>query len=128
LSKATFTNKGIEMNATATLLNNHLTCFGARDLNGVLADYTSDSVFFTADGPLIGVKAIRPFFERLMAEFAHPGARFELTHQSVNGDHAYIVWNADTPDNRYELGTDTFVIKNGKIAIQSVAMKVTTKG
>ncbi|MBS1173782.1 MAG: SnoaL-like polyketide cyclase, partial [Proteobacteria bacterium] len=43
----------------------------------------------------------------------------------VDGDHAFIVWTARTADRNYELGTDTFVIRDGKIILQSFASKTT---
>jgi len=33
---------------------------------------------------------------------------FEMLRQEVDGDTAYIVWKAETADNRFELGSDTF--------------------
>ena len=41
--------------------------------------------------------------------------------------HAYILWTAETADNIYELGTDTFVVQNGKIVVQSFTGKTTPK-
>ena len=35
--------------------------------------------------------------------------------QFVEGDYGYILWTAETSDNRYELGTDTFVVRDGEI-------------
>jgi hypothetical protein len=52
---------------------------------------------------------------------------FEMTTQSVEGDVAYIVWKAETADNVYEMGTDTFVVRSGKIVAQSFAAKTTAK-
>jgi hypothetical protein len=37
------------------------------------------------------------------------------------------VWKAETADNRYELATDTFVIKDGEIATQTFAGKISPK-
>ena len=34
---------------------------------------------------------------------------------------------AETADNRYEIGTDTFVVKDGKIVTQTFAGKITPK-
>jgi hypothetical protein len=48
--------------------------------------------------------------------------------QSVESDYAYILWTAETADNVYEVGTDTFVVLNGKIVAQSFAGKITPKG
>ena len=56
-----------------------------------------------------------------------PGTAFSLTLQSVEGDYAYILWTAETADNVYEIGTDTFVVRSGKIAAQSLAGKITPK-
>ena len=43
------------------------------------------------------------------------------------GDHAYILWNAETADNVYELGTETFLVKDDKIVAQSFTGKITPK-
>ena len=71
---------------------------------------------------------MRPFFARLIAEFAKPGASFNVRHRSIEGDYAYILWNAETADNVYEVGTDTFVMRDGKIVAQSFAGKISPKG
>lgn len=116
------------MNTTKEVLDNHLTCFGESDLNGILSDYAPMAILFTPDGPLVGVDAIRPLFEDLLAEFAKPGASFELQHQSIKGDYAYILWTAETADNRYDLATDTFVVRDGRIVAQSFAARILPKG
>jgi hypothetical protein len=46
---------------------------------------------------------------------------------SVDGDYAYIIWSAQTAENVYELATDTFVVRNGKIVVQSFAGKITPR-
>ena len=63
----------------------------------------------------------------MIAEFAKPGATFDLQQQVIEGDVAYIRWVAETPDNRYEIGTDTFFVRHGKIAMQTFAFKATTR-
>ncbi len=110
------------MSSTKDVLNNHLASFREGNLEGILSDYAPGAVLFTPAGPLTG-KAIRAFFEALLAEFAKPGAVFSLAQQFIDGDYAYILWTAETADQRYELGTDTFVVRNGKIAVQSYAGK-----
>ena len=42
------------------------------------------------------------FFARLFEEFAKPGMSFEMLQQEVDGDTAYIVWKAETAENRFE--------------------------
>ena len=63
----------------------------------------------------------------MIAEFAKPGAQFNMKQQFVDGDYAYIVWTAETADNIYELGTDTFIVRNGKIVAQSFTGKIMPK-
>ena len=117
-----------EMASTKEVLDHHLKCFGEGDLMGLLSDYTPGAVLFISGGPLRGADAIRPFFQALFVEFGKPGAAFSLRQRFVEGDYAYILWTAETADNVYELGTDTFVVRDGKIVAQSFAGKITPKG
>jgi ketosteroid isomerase-like protein len=115
------------MNSTKDVIDHHLHAFAEHDLKGVLSDYAPGAVFFTQNGPLRGVDAIRPLFQGMIEEFRKPGARFDMKQQSVDGDHAYILWSAETADNVYELGTDTFVVREGKIVAQSFTGKISPK-
>ena len=115
------------MSPTQDIVDHHLKCFGEGDLDGILSDYTSTAVLFMPDGPRKGTAAIRPVFAALLAEFGKPGTTFAITHVAVDGDHAYILWTADTVDNVYEMGTDTFVVRDGKIIAQSFAGSIKPK-
>jgi ketosteroid isomerase-like protein len=115
------------MYSTKEVLDRHLRSFAERDLKGVLSDYAPGAVLFTSNGALRGVEQIRPLFQALLAEFEKPGAEFNLKEQTVVGDYAYILWTAETADNVHELGTDTFVVRDGKIVAQSYTGKRTPK-
>jgi predicted SnoaL-like aldol condensation-catalyzing enzyme len=110
---------------TQDVLAHHLNSFG--DIAATMADYTAESRYFTPDGLLRGPEAIRRFFVKLFEEFAKPGMSFEMLQQEVDGDTAYIVWKAETADNRFEVATDTFIVQNGKIVTQTFAGKVSPK-
>lgn len=116
------------MNSTEQVLAHHLECFGRGDLDGILADYSSTAVMFTPEGPLKGPAVLRPFFQAIFAEFGKPGTSFSMNHRSVDGDYAYILWSAETVDNVYEMGTDTFVVRDGNIMAHSFAGKIRPKG
>ena len=111
------------MTSTTDVIDRHLKAFDEGDLNGILSDYAPDAVMFTPDGPLRGADAMRPLFRAMIAEFGKPGAGFTLKQQSVEGDYGYIVWTAETADNVYEIATDTFVVRDGKIVAQSFTGK-----
>ena len=50
-----------------------------------------------------------------------------MKQHSVEGDYAYILWTAETADNVYEVGTDTFVVRDGEIVAQSFTSRITPK-
>jgi ketosteroid isomerase-like protein len=115
------------MASTKDVLDHHLQSFAEGDLTGILSDYAPDAVLFTPGGPLRGADRIRPLFQAMIAEFGKPGARFRMQQQVVEGDYAYILWTANTSENVYELGTDTFVVRDGKIVAQSFTGKIAAK-
>jgi len=117
----------MRMVSTSDVLDRHLKSFAEFDVDAVVADYSSDAVLFSPSGPLKGPDAIRPLFQALISEFAKPGSAFTMQVRCIEGDHAYILWTAETADNWYEFATDTFVVRNGKIVAQSFAAKIRPK-
>ena len=117
----------MKMVSTSDVLDRHLKSFADYDVDGLLADYSADAVLFVPGGPLKGPDGIKPLFETLVSEFRKPGASFTMQQRWVDGDHAYILWSAETADNSYELATDTFIVRDGKIVAQSFAAKVKPK-
>ncbi len=109
---------------TTDVLDRHMRAFAERDVEAILADYSPDVVFFVPGGPLKDAGAIRNMFQELISEFSQPGCSFTLRQQHVQGDHAFIIWDAETPDNRYEFATDTFLVRDGRIVAQSFAAKI----
>ncbi len=113
--------------STEEVLNHHLQAFGEGNLEAILEDYNEDSILCTPDGLLDGLKEIKPLFEAFFAEFAKPGASFSMDRQIVRGELAYIVWHAESADRHFDLATDTFIVRDGKIVAQTFAAKTTGK-
>ena len=123
-------NQQVTQGDTATtqkVLAHHLEFFGKLDLAATMADYADEATFFSQGGVLHGSDAIRRFFGTLFEEFEKPGMSFDLLQQEVDGEIAYIVWKAESADNLFEIGTDTFIVQNGKIVTQTFAGKITPK-
>jgi ureidoacrylate peracid hydrolase len=116
-----------EVRSTAEVLAHHFKSFADRDLDGIMADYSPNALFFTPEGSLQGPTAIRGVFEKLFGEFAKPGASLASKKRLVDGDYVYTVWTAETPDNSYELANDVFVVRNGMIQMQAFTAKVRSK-
>ncbi|HUQ81827.1 MAG TPA: nuclear transport factor 2 family protein [Gemmatimonadaceae bacterium] len=115
------------MRSTQDVFDHHLACFAANDLEGILSDFTEQSVLMTPLGVLRGPAEIRSFFEAVLAEFGAPGTKFTPHQMLVEGDCAFAAWDAETSANRYEAASDTFVIRDGRIAVQTFSARVTPK-
>ena len=113
--------------STEAVVGRHLQCFGARDLDGILSDFAADAVIFTQGGLVRGREALADLFRGMFAEFAKPGATFNLQQQLYDGEVGYLAWSAETADNGSELGTDPFVVRDGKITVQTLTAKLTPK-
>lgn len=112
--------KGASQNDVSTnLLIRHLNSFIDHDLQALMLDYTDKSVFVTQDATYIGLNEIKGFFSNLLILFPKQETKFELDKMIVKDDLGFIVWHADTPSVLVPLGTDTFIIKDGKISQQT---------
>ena len=104
--------------STQETLERHLQAF-AKGPDAIMRDYTESSVLFTPQARLTGLDSIRAFFAQFLAE-SPPEllAAMTLVHQDVAGEIAYIIWKAEP---FIPLATDTFVIRDGKILVQTFA-------
>ena len=104
--------------ATEATLTHHLQAFN-EGIDAIMLDFTPESVLFTPDGLLRGLDPIRAFFDTFL-NTAPPELLQAMTliRQDVHGDVAYIVWKAEP---YIPLATDTFVVRDGKIIVQTFA-------
>jgi len=114
--------------STQLVFEHHLRVLGAGDLDGILSDYTDDSILIRAEGAVKGRQAIRGFFEDVLASLFRPGTyEFTIDTLHVADDVAYVVWHANCTSADIVFATDTFVINNGKIAVQTFAAQMRPK-
>ena len=105
--------------STEAVLQNHLRA-AKIDVDAVMQDYTERSVLITADATYRGRAEIRGFFAALFG--ALPAGFFDeikMIRQEIVGEVAYIVWERQPQIAR---ATDTFVVRNGKILVQTFAV------
>ena len=106
---------------TEAVVRTHLHAFVHQmGVDAILRDYHEDARFLSEARTYCGKREIRSFFETFLASLP-PNAidRFSLRTLRVEGEVAYITWRVgdDVP-----LGTDTFVVRDGKIVSQTFAM------
>jgi ketosteroid isomerase-like protein len=113
---------------TREVLDHHLGAFTAGDIDGLLQDYTDESVIMTADG-IVRADGLRAAFEHLLTGLFSPATyRIDVDAMHVEGDVAFIVWHAECAGADVVMATDTFVVHDGKIAVQTFAAKVVPSG
>lgn len=113
---------------TEAVVNHHLHAFGAGDVDEILVDYTEDSVLMTPDATITGFDGLRAAFSGLFGGIFTPGTyTFTMDRMTVEGDVAYIVWHASCAEADVVIGTDTFVVRDGKIATQTYTPKLEPK-
>jgi predicted SnoaL-like aldol condensation-catalyzing enzyme len=105
--------------ASRSLLLRHLSSFQNNELEVLMSDYTRDSVLITEDKTYIGPEQIKSFFTSLIIHFPKDQSTFILNKMIVQDELVFIVWHANTPSLDVTFGTDTFIIKNGKILQQT---------
>ncbi len=108
---------------TQDVVDHHLAAFRAGDVDATMQDYVEESVMVTPDGEVRGLDALRDTFTAFFATEFKPGSYdFTLDRVKVEGDIAYIVWHASSPTTRYPIGSDTFLIREGKIVVQTIVV------
>ena len=112
---------------TEAVIDHHLEAFSSGDIDELMLDYTDNSVLITPERTLNNLNEICALFNKFITDVMPPGCDFELSKKIISGDIAYLIWSAESDNYKIPFGTDTFVIKDGKIATQTVAMVLELK-
>ena len=104
------------------IVNHHMSAAGSGRVDELMSDYADDAVLISPDAVLKGKQAIRGLFQTLMTPGPAALAPIDVKKRVFEGDVGYVTWiqNAGKPDE--QKGSDTFVIRNGKIVYQTVMM------
>jgi len=114
--------------STEEVFNHHQQAFLAGDLEELMKDYTEGSTLVTPDGTITGLQTLRSTYKDLFNGLFKPGTyTFTVDRTDVVGDIAFIVWHSKNQGAEFTLGTDTFLIRDGKIVTQTVAAKMVEK-
>jgi ketosteroid isomerase-like protein len=110
-----------ESSDTESVVRNHLQAFlEQKGVAAIVNDYDDNARFISEAQIYRGKQEIHGFFTGFIDALPAGGIdNFTLRSLRVDGDVAYITWSVggDIP-----LGTDTFVVNNGKIVSQTFAM------
>jgi hypothetical protein len=110
----------ISTEQTLSVISNHLHTFmTGQGADALARDYDVHAILYAPDGVCRGVDEIRGFFEAFLDSLPKQALElFDIRCQEANGELGYIVWSVG---ELIPLGTDTFLIKDGKIVQQTYA-------
>jgi ketosteroid isomerase-like protein len=101
---------------TRAVVARHLSALGGGTIDDVMADYADDAIMVSNLGGVTrGAEALRAIFSHTPADLM---ADMEMTAEHYDGEIGYVAWK--TP--RIAMGSDTFVVRDGKITAQTVAL------
>jgi hypothetical protein len=104
--------------STQAVLENHLHAF-YEGIDPIMADFTDESVLITHDATYRGLAEIRAFFTALVQGLPEGFVQaMKIRRREIAGDVAFLLWEARP---WFPFCTDTFVVRDGKIAYQTFA-------
>lgn len=107
---------------TKAVVGHHTRALAKKDMAAVLEDYSEESVVYWAEGPSKGLAEIEVFAQHFMESIPEGFWKNAQTIMaSFDGEIGYTLWAsaAGVP-----LGTDTYIVRDGKIMVQTFAMHV----
>lgn len=112
-------SSNIDPEETRAVVEHHWEAFIANDLEEVMADYSEESILITPSATYKGLDEIRKNFVNAFETFPTGEASLNLEKTVIEEEVGYILWNASTPSLNLRFGTDTFIVKDGKIVRQT---------
>ena len=111
-----------------SVVKQFLANWDARNLEAMMASYTEDSaVLMPQQKPFKGKEQIHNLMKGFVDDFSKPGAVWDTYALMAEGQIVYILWKGETAANKFPFGSNTFVVKDGKIAYQTIAFSPVAK-
>lgn len=104
---------------TLEVINHHNKALNSGNLEETLLDYHENAFIITPGGIIKGIDAIRDFFAENIRNHLPPESIIKYHEVTACGKLGYTRWEAKSPYVTYLLGSDTFVVEDGKIIMQS---------
>ncbi|MBM0104883.1 nuclear transport factor 2 family protein [Steroidobacter sp. S1-65] len=90
------------------------------DLN---RNYSDEVILIHQFGVKSGRSGIRESAQRLREQLRR-GGKYEYVARHVESEYAFLIWRASSECARIEHGVDSFVIRDGRIVMQTVHYEV----
>lgn len=110
---------------TDQVWQHHIDAWVARDMDAIVSDYPEDALLIVNNRILRGPEGARKMFTHLFKLFDNGKNRIDPA--IVDGRIIYITWHFTPKGGEETYGTDTFVVENGKIMVQTIASQLYDK-
>lgn len=118
---------GLRGRGAEAVLRDHLRCWRTGTVEEDLErNYAGGVVLLTDRGRFCGRDGLRRLNEILLGEL--PSPRFEYRTLLTEGDVAFLEWSASSRDGGRAEGADTYLVRDGRIVLQTVHYTVTDAG
>ena len=105
--------------STQDVLRHHLDALATQDIDAVVSDYAQNASLITPEATVTGPTALHDFFTEILKAMPGITDALSIDRTEIVGEVAYIVWHAP---GFALLGTDTFLVRDGRIVTQPCAM------
>lgn len=105
--------------STQDVWQHHIAAWDARDVDEIVSGYGEESILIINSKVFKGPEEIRSVFTRLFQIFDLGSNKIDPP--VLDGRTVYITWHFTPKADAEFFGTDTFVIEDGKIRIQTIA-------
>ncbi len=113
--------------STRAVLDDHLALRQEDRLEDDLRrNYATDVVAVSLTGTRRGHEGVREMAAELRA--AVPAGSYRYQHLLVEGRVGMLVWSADGPNASITDGSDSFIVEDGRITVQTVHYHVDERG
>lgn len=111
---------------TERVVEHHMLSGNNRNVEEVMRDYADDAILVGPDGVYKGKQAIRKSYEQLVSQ----GSDSIITadRKVFEGEVGYVAWTMNAGQGPAVHGSDTFIVKNGKIVVQTVTIFLPAPG
>ena len=106
------------------IVNRHIAFANKGDVDGMVGDYAEDGMTITAGKVTAGKPALHAMFAGMIGGAAKPGVPTQPAIKNLKiwaeGDVGFVAWEMGAGTPQAVKGTDAFLVRHGKILVQTV--------
>ena|GEM_PF-2627843 len=107
---------------TQEVWRHHINAWNDKNVAAITSDYTDSSILILNNQVFHGKAAIAHVFSQLFQIFST--GENKVDPPTINGRTIYITWHYAPKNENTFFGSDSFIVENGKIQVQTIASEL----